>query len=124
MSEAVVALPNSAGAFAQPRMIPPEDWNRYRENMAEILEALGLPPGTPGTRDTPERFLRALFEATAGYDGDPKLVTTFPTESDSAGATAYAQIVEQKAVNMNREMRTLSTGAPLARALSRLSPVA
>ena len=86
MSETVVALPNSAGALAQPRVRSrAEDWNRYRENMAEILEALGLPPGTPGTRDTPERFLRALFEATAGYDGDPKLVTTFPTESDSAG---------------------------------------
>ncbi len=94
MSEVVVALPNPSGALAQPRTIPPEDWDRYRENVAEILEALGLPPGTAGTRDTPERFLRALFEATAGYDGDPKLVTTFPTESDSAGLSAFAQIVE------------------------------
>ena len=94
MSEAIVAPTNSSGALVQPRNIPPEDWDRYRENMAEILEALGLPPGTSGTRDTPERFLRALFEATAGYDGDPKLVTTFPTESDSAGPAAFAQIVE------------------------------
>ena len=39
---------------------------------------------TPGTRDTPERFLRALFEATAGYDGDPKLATTFPAEGIGA----------------------------------------
>ena len=25
---------------------------------------------TPGTRETPRRFLRAMFESTAGYDGD------------------------------------------------------
>jgi GTP cyclohydrolase I len=35
---------------------------------------------TPGTRETPERFLRALYDATAGYDGDPKLLTAFPAE--------------------------------------------
>lgn len=94
MSEAVVALPNASRALAQPREIPTADWDRYRENVAEILEALGLPLGTPGTQETPERFLRALFEATAGYDGDPKLVTTFPTESDSAAGDAFAQVVE------------------------------
>ena len=35
---------------------------------------------TAGTRETPRRFLRALFDATAGYDGDPKLRTAFPAE--------------------------------------------
>ena len=94
MSETVVELKPAAPALSLPREIPPEDWARYRGNMAEILDALGLPLGTPGTRDTPERFLRALFEATSGYDGDPKLVTTFPTESDAAGGQPFAQIVE------------------------------
>ena len=94
MSETVVELKPAAPALSVPREIPPEDWARYRGNMAEIHDALGLPLGTPGTRDTPERFLRALYEATAGYDGDPKLVTTFPTESDAAGGQPFAQIVE------------------------------
>lgn len=94
MSEAVVALPNVSRAFAQPREIAAEDWDRYRENVAEILEALGMPLDTPGTRQTPERFLRALYDATAGYDGDPKLVTTFPTESESLGEQPLAQVVE------------------------------
>jgi GTP cyclohydrolase I len=94
MSETVVALEPAAPALSLPREIAPEDWDRYCGNLAEILDALGLPLGTPGTRDTPERFLRALFEATAGYDGDPKLVTTFPTESDAAGGQPFAQIVE------------------------------
>jgi GTP cyclohydrolase IA len=94
MSETVIELPSASWALAHPREIPSEDWDRYRRNVAEILEALGLPLATPGTRDTPERFLRALFEATAGYDGDPKLVTTFPTESDVADRQPFAQIVE------------------------------
>src|SRR5262245_45814472 len=36
--------------------------------------------GTPGTRETPRRLLHALYDATAGYDGDPKLLTAFPAE--------------------------------------------
>jgi GTP cyclohydrolase I len=94
MSETVVELKPAAPALSLPREIAPENWARYRGYMSEILDALGLPLGSPGTRDTPERFLRALFEATSGYDGDAKLVTTFPTESDAAGGEAFAQIVE------------------------------
>ena len=39
---------------------------------------------TPGTRDTPRRFLRALYDSTSGYDGDPKLHTAFPSEAAQA----------------------------------------
>ena len=41
---------------------------------------LGLDLATPGTTETPRRFLQALFDATDGYEGDPKLMTAFPTE--------------------------------------------
>ena len=54
----------------------------------------GCRSGRPARGTRPERFLRALFEATAGYDGDPKLVTTFPTESDGADGQPFAQVVE------------------------------
>jgi len=94
MSETVIELPSAAPAFAHPREIPADDWNRYRSNVAEILAAFGLPLDTAGTRETPERFLRALYDATGGYDGDPKLVTTFPTESDAVEGQPFAQIVE------------------------------
>ena len=62
------------------REIGPEDWARFRAAIGEIFEAFGMDLDTPGTRDTPERFLRALFDATAGYEGDPKLLTAFPAE--------------------------------------------
>jgi GTP cyclohydrolase I len=79
----------------RPREIAPEDWSRYADYVGEIFEALGLDLDTPGTKDTPERFLEAMFAATAGYDGDPKLSTTFPAESGSgADEAALAQIVE------------------------------
>ena len=62
--------------------------------MAEIFEAFGMDLDTPGTRETPERFLRALFEATSGYDGEPKLATTFPAESNGAADGGRSQIIE------------------------------
>jgi GTP cyclohydrolase I len=77
-----------------PRAIDPADWLRYERYVAEILEAFGLEPDTPGTRETPERFLRALFDATAGYDGDEKLLTAFPAEADARGTNPLGQIVE------------------------------
>lgn len=94
MSHMVVELPSPPQTLERPRVITDGDWDRYRGNVAEILAAFGLPLGTPGTRETPERFLRALFDATAGYDGDAKLVTMFPTESDTGAGHPPAQVVE------------------------------
>jgi GTP cyclohydrolase I len=77
-----------------PRQIDPADWRRFEASVAEILEALGMPLDTPGTRETPQRFLRALFDATAGYDGDPKLLTAFPAERPRGLDGRWSQIVE------------------------------
>jgi GTP cyclohydrolase I len=76
------------------RDLTPADWARLEQNAAEIFEALGLDLDTPGTRDTPRRFVRALFDATAGYDGDPKLRTVFPAERPEGVEGRHAQIVE------------------------------
>jgi GTP cyclohydrolase I len=64
--------------------IEPQEWRRYTRHAREILEAFGLPLDTPGTRGTPERFLGALYEATRGIEGDPKLRTVFPNEAGDA----------------------------------------
>jgi GTP cyclohydrolase I len=76
------------------REIDAADWARYRDSMTEIFEAFGMDLETPGTRDTPDRFLRALFEATAGYDGEPKLSTSFPAEHGAVVEAAPGQIIE------------------------------
>jgi GTP cyclohydrolase I len=81
-------------AEVEPRHIAPEDWRRYEDNLAEIFEALGMDLDTPGTADTPARFLRALFDATAGYEGDPKLLTAFPAERSHAPDGGASQIIE------------------------------
>jgi GTP cyclohydrolase IA len=89
----VVELAGHRLLDTRPRAIAPEDWERYRRHVGEIFEAFGMDLETPGTRGTPQRFLRALFDATAGYDGDPKLLTSFPAESRGA-ANRRSQIVE------------------------------
>src|SRR5512133_1274359 len=62
------------------RQIPEEKWRRLESHAAEIFEAFGMDLNTQGTTDTPRRFIRALFDATSGYDGDPKLIKVFQTE--------------------------------------------
>src|ERR671939_973693 len=64
----------------RPRRITREQWDRFEGYMSEIFAAMGMPLDTPGTARTPNRFLRALLDSTQGYEGDPKLVTAFPTE--------------------------------------------
>jgi len=76
------------------REIGPEDWRRYEAYMEEIFTALGLEPDTPGTRETPERFLRALYDATAGYEGDRKLLTAFPAEGRGGPESLVSQVLE------------------------------
>ena len=72
----------------------PAERERLERYAAEIFSALGLDLDTPGTRDTPRRFLQALYDATAGYDGDPKLRTLFPSERPQDVEGAHAQIIE------------------------------
>jgi GTP cyclohydrolase IA len=77
-----------------PRVVPPADWQRFADNIAEILSAFGLDLDTEGTAQTPQRFLEALFDATAGYEGDPKLLTAFPTECRGGSDCRISQIIE------------------------------
>ncbi len=76
------------------RHVGPDDWRRYERYLTEILGAFGLDLSTPGTVDTPRRFLRAIYDATDGYDGDPKLLTAFPTECHGGANCDLAQVVE------------------------------
>lgn len=76
------------------RQLSSEDWRRFEGYAAEILTSFGLDLATPGTKDTPRRFLRAMFDATEGYDGDPKLLTAFPTECRGGANCELAQVVE------------------------------
>ena len=77
-----------------PREIIPEQWRRFEGYMLEIFTAMGMPAGTVSTTDTPRRFLRALFDATSGYEGDDKLVTAFPTECHGGPDCRISQVVE------------------------------
>ena len=79
---------------ARPRHITPAQWSKYEGYAAEIFKAMGMDLETAGTRETPTRFLRALYEATAGYEGDPKLLTAFPTECHGGPDCNISQVIE------------------------------
>lgn len=77
-----------------PRRIETGDWRRFEGYMREIFSAFGMSRESPGTKRSPERFLKAIYDATAGYEGDPKLLTAFPTECRCDADCLVAQIVE------------------------------
>ncbi|WP_128429458.1 GTP cyclohydrolase I [Streptomyces cyaneus] len=81
-------------AAVSPRQITREEWQRFEGYLKEIFEALGMAVGSAATADTPRRFLRALFDATSGYEGDEKLVTAFETECHGGSDCRISQIVE------------------------------
>src|SRR5512145_1734413 len=78
----------------QMRQISEEQFHKFEGYAAEILSAFGLDLNTPATKDTPGRFIKALFDATEGYDGDPKLLKVFDTECRGEPDCRLSQVVE------------------------------
>jgi len=76
------------------RDISREQMQRFEEYIGEIFSAFGMDVHTPSTEETPRRFLQALFEATDGYDGDPKLLKTFATECRGEPDCQLGQVIE------------------------------
>lgn len=76
------------------RHVSNEDMRKFESHMAEIFTAFGLDLNTPATKETPQRFIRALFDITAGYDGDPKLVKAFETECRGGSDCRISQVIQ------------------------------
>jgi len=79
---------------ANSRKVSADRMRQFEGYMVEILSAFGMDPDTPATRDTPRRFLRAMFDSTDGYEGDPKLITVFDTECRGGPDCRLSQVVE------------------------------
>jgi GTP cyclohydrolase IA len=78
----------------QRRSVTDEQMRRFEGYAAEIFSAFGMDTGTPSTIDTPRRFIQAMYDATAGYDGDPKLITVFETECRGGSDCRLSQVIE------------------------------
>jgi GTP cyclohydrolase IA len=78
----------------QVRSISKEQLTKFEGYAAEIFSAFGLDINTPATKDTPRRFIKALFDSTEGYDGDPKLLRVFETECHGDPDCRLSQVVE------------------------------
>jgi GTP cyclohydrolase IA len=78
----------------RPRHISQEQMRKFENDVSAILTAFGLDLDTSATRDTPRRFLRAMFDATEGFEGDPKLLTVFETECRGGPDCRLSQVIE------------------------------
>jgi len=83
-----------AAMDVQKRPVSDEQFRKFEGYAAEIFSAFGLDLNTPATKDTPQRFIKALFDATEGYDGDPKLIRVFSTECRGEPDCHLSQVIE------------------------------
>src|SRR5687767_1992604 len=83
-----------AVAALHPRALDAAQVQRSEGYMAEIFGALGMDLATPATAATLARFVRALIDATSGYEGDPKLLTVFQTECRGGPDCRLSQVIE------------------------------
>jgi GTP cyclohydrolase I len=77
-----------------PRAISEERRRTFEGYMAEIFTAFGMDTSDPATDLTPRRYIRALLDATDGYEGDPKLLTVFETECRGGPDCRTSQVIE------------------------------
>ncbi len=78
----------------QKRRISDEQFHKFEGYAAEIFSTFGLDLNTASTKDTPRRFIKALFDTTEGYDGDPKLLRIFDTECHGEPDCRLSQVIE------------------------------
>ena len=76
------------------RPVTADQFSRFEGYAAEIFSAFGLDMNSPATKDTPRRFIRALFDVTNGYEGDPKLLKVFATECRGDPDCHLSQVIE------------------------------
>ena len=77
-----------------PREISEEHLGRFEGYMTEIFQTFGMNMTDPATALTPRRYIRALLDATDGYEGDPKLLTVFATECRGGPDCRSSQVIE------------------------------
>jgi GTP cyclohydrolase I len=76
------------------REVSREQRRKFEGYMAEIFTAFGMDLDTTATEDTPRRFIRALFDTTNGYDGDPKVFKAFDSECGGGPECHLRQVIE------------------------------
>jgi GTP cyclohydrolase I len=76
------------------RQLSSEQLRKFESYMSEIFTAFGMAQESPSTEDTPQRFIRALLDATSGYEGDPKLLKVFETECHGGSDCSLSQVIE------------------------------
>lgn len=76
------------------RPVTNDQFHKFEGYAAEIFSAFGLDLNTPATKDTPRRFIKALYDATEGYDGDSNLLRVFDTECRGEPDCHLSQVIE------------------------------
>ncbi|MEA2574070.1 MAG: cyclohydrolase [Chloroflexia bacterium] len=84
----------STGMDLHQRHLSDEELRKYEGYIGEIFTAFGMDLNTPSTEETPRRFIKAMLDATSGYEGDPKLLKVFQTECRGGPDCRLSQVIQ------------------------------
>ena len=76
------------------RSVSPEQMKKFQGYVGEIFTAFGMDLDTPSTHETPARFIKAMYDITSGYEGDPKLLKVFESECRGGMDCQLSQVIE------------------------------
>jgi GTP cyclohydrolase I len=76
------------------RTVTPEQMKKFQGYVGEIFTAFGMDLNTASTHETPERFIKAMYDITSGYEGDPKLLKVFESECRGGMDCQLSQVIE------------------------------
>lgn len=71
-----------------------EEREKFEQYAGEMFSRMGLDLKSLGGRETPKRWVLALWDMTEGYDGDSKLSTLFPVECPTCPDEEKTHVVE------------------------------
>ena len=82
------------GMALKRRDVSDDQMRKFEGYVEEIFGAFGLDLNTPSTDTTPQRFIKALYDITEGYEGDAKLLKVFETECKGGASCNSSQVIE------------------------------
>ena len=77
-----------------PQQTLDEQLHKFERYAAEMFIALGIDPSMPSFKDIPQRFVRALFDTTRGFESGPHALRVLSTQCQSGLACHETHVAE------------------------------
>lgn len=79
---------------SSPEKASSDQLHKFESYVTEIFMALGMDMDSPMIKDMPQRFVRALFDTSKGFESGPRALKLLKTECQSGSACHKRHVME------------------------------